>query len=190
MQLVGMTQVVTIPSSLVRRQISRASRFKSDKWGRTLVKDVIFGDVNLPAGFRLDPTRCLPDVARFDSMPTPFEATFWDCRQPKQLRLLHESPVFLIPGASFALWCIDILHTWHLGPCAAYIAFVIWFIICSKVIEGVAFLDLEDGYRACINEIKGHLWTYYAAKRKDDDFKKRGSMVLGVHLIALVAFVC
>jgi len=143
-----------------------------------MTEDFSEGAIQLIRGDRLEPSIEIPDVADFDHKDPPFKATFWNTSDPQSLRLLHESPLMWINGVTFMMWCIDLLHTWHLGPLGAYIGFVIWFILSSKVCAGCAFVDTEDGYKIGMVEIRSHLWRYYKEKRKGSkDFKKRGSAV-------------
>ena len=69
---------------------------------------------------------------RFEETRTPFAAVFWSTK--KQGRITRPCPVMDIPGASLSLICIDLLHTWHLGPLARLAA-----LIFHSVIESTAY---------------------------------------------------
>lgn len=169
---------MTIYDEWVRDAIVNRLQFSSFYFGRAVVEDFKAGDLELERGDRLEPSKALPDVADFGLMDVPFVAEFWKSQAPSELRLLHETPLMQLEGSTFEQWCIDLLHTWHLGPVATFIAFVIWFILGSKVCASCAHVDTEDGYKLSLIEIRSHLWRFYKEKRAGDpNFRKRGAAV-------------
>ena len=90
------TQVVLMDSEDMLRTIARNLEYNRDARGRHLVRDVDLPQLRLRKGWRLEPSRSLPDVAQFEFQAVPFEATFWVA--PRTARLTHSCPLYLYIG--------------------------------------------------------------------------------------------
>jgi hypothetical protein len=154
--------------------LKRALRYRKKFIGRGLKEHL--DAYSLRRGDRLEPTKGLPDVAQFESMVPPFWVVFWRCTDED--RLIHESPLFTIPGLSVQSQGPDVLHYWALGPVAAFVALVIWWLITTPLfavkVEG---LSTEDETRLALFKIRSKLWKYYKIKRSDEHFRRKGSEV-------------
>ena len=83
-----------------------------------------------------------------------------------QHRIFQESPLALVPGVSLDLFGVDLMHCWDLGAMQSYVAYVITFVLRSKIFSGgLAWLNMEDEMRIALNEIKSNMWAYYRRRR-------------------------
>ena len=117
----------------------------------------------------------------------PIRIVFW-VKPYKLCRILHETPLFMIPGVTVASWCIDLLHAWHLGPLARYVAMVCWLMIRSRVLvsKACAHLDKETTEKLGLLGIKTLMWAYYKEQRRDDpDWAKKNSEVMLIIIFGL-----
>ena len=88
---------------------------------------------------------------------------------------INIAPMFWLAKDTY---CIDILHSWHLGPLAEYIAFVLWFLICYVFCPETVYLEKESEYRVALLRCKQQIWSYYREKRSlDADWRRTGSQV-------------
>ena len=171
-------EVVRVENDDIRSQIYRELIYckKSGAYtsGRCIKRNL--PHLNLNVGDRLEPSMELFDISKFEETPTPFNATFW-C-MTKRDRMLHESPIFSIPGVTIRSYAKDLLHTWDLGPVGLYISEVFWKLLDSNVLLGVnAAPTVEDHRILGLMQIKSEMWRYYASRSSDEDFKRKGSKV-------------
>ena len=84
-----------------------------------------------------------------------------------------------IPGVGPKNFAIDLLHTWHLGPIARYIGFVLWFIIDTNVYgSNIPWLGIDECKQLGILQMRNEMWTYYKNLRRDDpSWARNGSEV-------------
>ena len=96
--------------------------------GRALKTDIVAA--GLCKGDRLEPSRELPDVFRFEELPLPCLVTFW--RRRNTARLTHRSPL-LDPslGITISNLVIEQLHTFNLGVMLQYCRELVWELILS-----------------------------------------------------------
>ena len=81
---------------------------------------------------RLEPSHGVPDIGSFESVDTPFVATFW--RHSMETMARHRNPV-IAPGlVPFEIFSIDELHTVHLAVFKNFVGFV-----CNAAIENDIF---------------------------------------------------
>ena len=143
-----------------RRRITPYLTYSKKMVGRGLRQDVHLPMCVLLKGDRLEPSRELPDISKFEVVPLPLTATFW--RMTKEDRVLHESPLLHLEGYTMDLHAVDALHTWHLGPLSQYVCLVFWFILGSHVLAPqLPFLATEETLRLGLLKLKGKLWEYY-----------------------------
>ena len=173
----------------MQKDVLNALRYDSRFLGRGLIHDI--PALGLLANDRLEPCLELNDIATFEVQTPPFVCRFWrmDLRHD---RLLHATPIFEnIPGLSVKSIAIDLLHTWHLGGMADYIAFVFWFLIKSRVYTSIAHLSKDDDYKVALLKLKAEMWAYYKQRDKDDfDFRTKGSRVSPPHVGCLLCAAC
>ena len=124
------------------RTIPRNLEYNRDARGRHLVRDVDLPQLRLRKGWRLEPSRSLPDVAQFEFQAVPFEATFWVA--PRTARLTHSCPLYLLEGVSHNSWSIDLMHAWHSGPLQQLVSLAIHTCISSGV-----FLAQDGKHGTC-----------------------------------------
>ena len=144
--------------------------------GRALIKHIEL--LGLQSGDRLLPTKVLPDVSKFEYLELPVVVHFW--RSKPTDRMIHECPLINIEGVSPSVsYAIDLLHTWHLGPIAAYVGYVFRFLLESRIwCSNLHFLASEDAERLGLLELKSRMWQYYAEKRQGNpDWAKTSSEV-------------
>ena len=156
-------------------------RKKNSHLGRRLVHDVTLrsGDLvqHLRACDRLHPSRVLRDVADFEYTPLPFVCTFWRS-DPKTCRLLHASPLMHIPGVGMHTWCVDILHSWHLGSLLRLIGRIFWFLLRSDawhVARNMPWLLTDDIMHANLLRLRSELFVWYQQKARADPAWARGA---------------
>ena len=91
-------------------------------------------------------------------------------------RVLHDSPLFLIPGLGIDTHGADMLHQWCLGPVLSFIPLALWFLIKSSLYSpAIDFLSTEDCANIALMRIKHKLWAHYRLKRTDPRFRKKWS---------------
>lgn len=148
--------------------------YKYKQLGRVVCKRL--PALGLKAGDRLEPSVELPDIAKLKrTSPIPIQLTFWTA-SIKHARLLHESPVFDIPGVTVESWCVDILHGWHRGPLSAYVAFSLHFLVDSTLFDPLSKnMDADLRHRLALLHIKSEVKIYYSEMRQDEDWRKKGS---------------
>jgi hypothetical protein len=170
--------VIQILSSDLQRIIFGALRYSKKGFGRILIRDI--PGTTLKVGDRLEPSQSLPDVGRFETTDTPFECMFW-CIQRND-RLTHPSPLFSVPGVATDLYGIDTLHGWHLGGIAAFVAYVFYFVVLSRIFNpDIPWLNADDIFRLGVLRLRSELWNYYKMRQdRDPDFRTKGSKVQGV----------
>jgi hypothetical protein len=129
----------------------------------------------LKAGDRLDPGLDVVDVSQFEFIPVPFRTTWW--RMTREDWIMHDSPLFKIEGVSALLYGVDLLHAWHLGGCAIYIAEVFWLVLKSKLFAPpIRWLTAADCTKLGLMRLRSEMWLYYKVKTKTDpNFKIKGS---------------
>jgi hypothetical protein len=173
---------VTVCDIATRSLISKILRYKKKFLGRALIKPIKVGDINLIPGDRLEPSLTLRDVADFEALENfPFQVVFW--RMFGEDRLLHDSPLFLVPGLGIDTHGADTLHDWALGPLEKFIPFALWFLIGTELYQpAIDFLSTEDCANIALMQIKKRLWEHYRIKRGDPRFRKKGSQIWNLTL--------
>jgi len=158
-----------------QKEISAALRYSEDCMGRSVGTDI--PRVGLPSGDRLEPSKSFRDVGTFELMPVPFTARVW--RGSKEDRITHVSPLFSIEGVSLRSLCIDLLHTWALGPCSVFTAFVIWhFLRCGVFASSLSWLGRDAQNKIGLLHIKSLMFSYYRRRAETDQrWKKSGSQI-------------
>ena len=174
------------------RTIARNLEYNRDARGRHLVRDVDLPQLRLRKGWRLEPSRSLPDVAQFEFQAVPFEATFWVA--PRTARLTHSCPLYLLEGVSHKSWSIDLMHAWHLGPLQQLVSLAIHTCISSGVFSPrTANMAPADVRELALLAIKAELFQFYKILRSEDpDWRQKGSeacwLVGCTQALNLVAF--
>ena len=155
-----------------QHQITQNLGYKESRLGRTLLCDL--PALGLHAGYRLDPCESLRDVAAFEEQAPPFEVLWWTGGDED--RLTHITPLASIIGFSWAMYGVDILHCWLLGPMQSFVAFCLWHALRCKIFgTNLSWLSLDEENRLGLLQIKNELWAYYRNRRKtDEDWAKRG----------------
>jgi hypothetical protein len=165
----------------MRSKITSALRYKSKFLGRGLIRRLQFGATSLIVGDRLEPTPWMRDVAHFEFLVPPFQVRFWRCFEED--RVLHDSPLFLVPGLDITTQGPDTLHGWALGPVVAFIPFALWFLVQSSLYTpGIAHLSTEDCAKIALLRIRAKLWAFYKIKRGEGHWKTKGSQVWNLTL--------
>ena len=119
-------------------------------------------------------------TSRFKDMQLPFVAHFW--RTSVENRLLNSCPLLEVEGVDTDTCAIDLLHTWHLGPLARFIAFVMWAVLrCKAFSPDAAHMAAEDCIQLSLLRLRAEMWKYYSRKRHTDpNWRKKGSEVCRV----------
>lgn len=169
---------VNIVSKDTQSMLYRKMRYDKKHMGRTMIIDV--PECGLTVGDRLIPNGVLMDVSDFETTPCPFEAHFW--RITKDSRLMYPSPMMNIEGFGVENYCVDLLHSWHLGPLQNYIGAVFWFMIESSVWKPeIAWLCKEQQYRLSMLRLKSEMWAYHEDRRRNDShWAASGSKVVHI----------
>jgi hypothetical protein len=176
-----LVDVLDVP---MRSAISTRLRYKSKFLGRGMIRPLRVGDVSLIIGDRLEPDEHLRDVSDFEGLQPPFRVKFWRCFSDD--RVIHDSPLFLVPGLGIDTQGPDTLHGWALGPVLAFIPVALWFLIGSSVYTpGIEGLSTEDCAKIAMLRIKQKLWEHYKIKRTDPRWKAKGSEVWNLTLAML-----
>ena len=172
-----------VPDLMTRVRLSSNLRYRKSFVGRGLKQSMTVGDppIYLMKGDRLEPTLALRDVSDFESLVPPFEVTFW--RNFDEDRVLHDSPLFWVPGLGVDTHGPDTLHTWCLGPVISFIPLALWFLIESSIYTPkIDFLSREDCSSIALMRIKQKLWAHYRIKRTEPRFKTKGSEIWNLTL--------
>jgi hypothetical protein len=166
-------EVVLVKTDRDRQDIYLSLTYRKKTRGRTIMYDI--PRLGVSAGYRLEPSATLPDVGKFEMTPTPFFTHFW-CAD-SDARVQHESPILAIEGVTLRTWCIDLLHSWHLGPLASYIGHCLHFFIASRIWSpDLPFLDAEEMQKLSLLHIKSEIWQYYKNRRATDkEWTTKGS---------------
>ena len=174
------TITIAVPDLETRVAIARELRYRKRFIGRGLIRAV----ASVPAlrvGDRLEPSEALPDVSQFEVQAPPFNAVFW--RMDSDDRVLHDSPLFTVPGLSVQTHGCDTLHCWALGPVCAFVSTALWYLLGTSVfainIDGLA---AEDCMRISLTRVKQRLFDHYKIKRGDERWRKKGSEVWNLTL--------
>jgi hypothetical protein len=156
---------------VIIRHLVNSTRYR----GRSL--SVELGFLGLPEGARLEPSRLLPDVYNLEICALPIELTFW-VGSPDG-RVLHDSPLFMVPGVTINSWCVDLLHAWVLGPLAKMIGLAIHLFLATGIFAPSSqYLQAEHRHKLSMLHIKTKLKEYYARNhRQDPDWIKKHSEV-------------
>ena len=177
--------VVRIENANDVRMIMRAPLEYDHRKANGYLGRRILTPVLLTSGFllqtndRLHPSRALRDVANFEFQDLPFDCTFWRF-DPKSARLLHLSPLMQIPGVGMSTWCVDILHSWHLGGLARFIGSSLWFVLRSDVYgvgANMPWLMADDILYLNLLRLRSELWLHYQQKSRDPEWRKSASRV-------------
>lgn len=157
------------------RTIARNLEYGTADRGRHLIADLPrFG---LQKGWRVEPSRSLPDVSQLENQQIPVRVVFWTAA--RNARLTHMCPLFSLEGLTQDTWSIDIMHTWHLGPMQQFISLAIHSFIASGVFSPrAANMEAADVRELALLAIKAELFQFYRQLRRDDPaWKEKGSEV-------------
>ena len=171
---------VVISSTEMRDTVGKLLRYVKNGRGRCLSDN--FVTLGLQTLDRLEPAGSLFDVDQFEAQTCPFEAVFWRGRDED--RLLHDSPLLHIEGASIRLCGVDLLHGWDLGPLQVYTASVIWhFLRCNVFHSPLPWLPQTENNKLALLRIKSLMFSFYARRRRSDlRWHKKGSEVWDLSL--------
>jgi hypothetical protein len=172
--------VVHVPDVATRVRLTMHLRYNNKFIGRGLIENLEIpsadGIVYLMQGDRLEPCLEMRDVSQFESMTPPFSITFW--RNFADDRLLHNSPLFSIPGLGIDTHGPDTLHQWCLGPVCQFIPLALWFLVESSLYTpSIDFISSEDCTKIALVKIKATLWQHYRIKRGDSRWRQKGSEI-------------
>ena len=159
-------------------EICRNLEYSRKRRGRALVRDLPrFG---LSKGWRVEPSRNVPDVSELENTALPVDVTFWT--GPEDGRLTHMCPLFLLEGLTLDTWSIDIMHAWHLGPMQQFISLAIHSCLNSGVFSPQnRNMPAEDIREVGLLNIKSELFQFYKLLRDTDpEWRKKGSEALGL----------
>ena len=146
---------------VIIRNLVNSTRYR----GRSLSCELEY--LGLPNGARLEPTRALPDVYRLEECELPIDLVFW-VGSPDG-RVLHNSPLFSIPGITVRSWCVDLLHAWVLGPLAKMIGLSLHlFLLTGLFTPSSNYLTAENKKRLALLHLKTKLKEHYARVQGDD----------------------
>ena len=137
----------------------------------------------LEAGDRLEPSTQVIDIASFERITPPFQCHFW--RGNKNDRVMHETPLLAIPGVGLRTYCIDLLHSWHLGPLSDCIAHCIWYFLeCGFYSGDLPWLGIEQKKQLGLIYMRNRLMLHYRerANAGDEEFKTKGSRIWSLTL--------
>ena len=171
---------VRVESRDIRQRIWKELVYSRKRMGRCLKEPI--AELGLLAGDRLEPSSSVMDVGAFKFLETPFVATFW--RMKDEDRLIHNSPLWCIPGFGLKTLTIDALHTWVFGPLAFYTGFVLRFCLVHRVwCQDLPYIDSEEYMRLNLLRCRADLWSYYYHRRRDgSDWTRHGSEVWNLTL--------
>jgi hypothetical protein len=149
--------IVNVPDIATRVMITRNLRYKAKFIGRGLKQNLVLQDgtetIHLMKGDRLEPSLAMRDVSDFESRIPPFSVEFW--RMFPEDRLVHNSPLFMIPGLGIDTHGPDTLHQWCLGPVCNFIPLALWFLVGSSVYSpAIDYLSTEGCAKIALMRIK------------------------------------
>jgi len=163
-------RVVRVVSALRLREIVALLEFdkrsRGGSFGRRLVRDL--PSLGLKAGWRLEPSRAVPNVGAVDGMCDAFpeggvELTFWITAEETFVR--HRNPLLTSTSLNITNLVVDELHTLHLRIFQNYILFVAWACLRSNVFELHA--ENKDALIAKgILRLRGDLWEWYKVQKR------------------------
>ena len=158
-------QVVRISAPAMRDIIVRTLVNSSRNRGRALCNDLPF--LELPQGARLEPSQSLTDVYTLEAAALPIELTFW-LGSPDG-RVLHPSPLFMIPGVTVESWCVDLLHGWVLGPLGKLVGLCIHLFLLSRVFHPTSqYLYAINKNQLALQHLKSTLKEHYKRVKVND----------------------
>lgn len=161
---------------LIRDVADRSAVFQQLEYKETLKGRVLTAaipELGLPKHARLLPSRSLPDVGDFETTPTPFEAVFWTASL--DARLTHDCPLLAISGVGLESFSLDIMHTWHLGPLQLLVSLCINFFLGTGLWGNSTRVGAADKKKLALLAIKSELFQWYKEKRKDPDWRAKGT---------------
>lgn len=175
-----------IVSEPIRNAIYRCLVYSSKYMGRGMRESIPI--LQVEKGDRLEPTPDLPNVGDFENASLPLNVTFW--RMFKLDRVTHDSPLWWIPGVTFRIIGIDLLHAWHLGGCAVFIGHVLMMFLLSGVLQPkLPWLGEEDCMRIGLNVLRSRLTVFYNEQaRADPTWAAQSSRVSNVTLESPLQF--
>ena len=159
------SKVVRVRAEAIRNiivsNLINSSRYR----GRALSKALDF--LGLPAGARLEPSGSLLDVYSLETVALPIDLEFW-VGSPDG-RILHQSPLFMIPGVGICSWCIDLLHAWVLGPLGKLIGLCIHLFLMTLIFHPTSqHLSAANKNKIALQHLKANLREHYKRAKIDD----------------------
>jgi len=119
-------------------------------------------EFGLLAGDRLEPSREVPDVHKFDAQRNyPFIAVFW--RRSRETATRHRNPFLLF--ASVCSMVPDMLHVVFLGIAQNYLGASLWVIIDANVWR-FPHLTRDEFEVRSVGRLRDELMTWYASRRR------------------------
>jgi len=118
-------------------------------------------DLGLQVGDRLEQSREVPDVHKFDEQRNyPFVAVFW--RRSRETAARHSNP--FLHFASPSAMVPDMLHVVFLGIAQAYIAAALWLLIDANV-WGITHFTRDEFEVRSVDRLRHDLLLWYASRR-------------------------
>ena len=159
------SKVVPVRAEAIRNIIVSTLINSSRYRGRALSKALDF--LGLPEGARLEPSGSLLDVYSLETVALPIDLEFW-VGSPDG-RILHQSPLFMIPGVGISSWCIDLLHGWVLGPLGKLIGLCIHLFLMTLIFHPTSqHLSAENKHKIALQHLKANLKEHYKRAKIDD----------------------
>ena len=166
-------KVTEITSAELRSKVYQSLAYRRKFRGRVLLRDV--RELGLKKHSRLMPSTTLPDVAMFEFMEVPFTASWWTATPDD--RLLHDCPLFQVPGVTLEAWSLDLMHAWHLGPVQTLVSMGFNFCLDTGLWSPKTDIDASEKRRLGLLALKAELFQWYRDQRKDPEWRKRGTEV-------------
>ena len=159
--------------SLLYSQLTNGEKYR----GKSVKVDI--PSLDLIAGDRLEPSAALPDVELLPQAALLIQIDVWRC-DLKNARVLHESPLLRLPGVGPESFCIDLLHTWHLGPLCQWLGQAAWWLLNSKFLAGeIPWMSADQNRQLSLLQLKASLHAYYKLRRANDEGWKTKAVASG-----------
>ena len=89
-----------------------------------------------------------------------------------------------IVGVTPGSYCIDMLHSWALGPVLKLIAFTFWLFLEHNVWgQAIPWLGVDEIRQLGVLRLRAEMWLFYQKRRRDDPtWAEKGSEVFFISL--------
>ena len=165
-------QVVEILSPELRTTVYQALGYRKKFRGRVVLRDV--PELGLKKHSRLMPSSTLRDVSMFEFTEVPF-VTLWWIASPDHAKLLHDCPLFEVPGISLEAWSLDLMHAWHLGPVQTLVSMGINFCLDTGLWSPKTDIDALEKRKLGMLALRAELFQWYRDQRQDPEWKQKGT---------------